>query len=548
MASAYASSLYSSSPAPEDQVFRLPDLPPELIISVIRHMSRKSLSQLCLTSRGFLSYCQPLLYETVDLRLRKDLGLDPCHSQALLSQNHTGLEYVKHFIVSGEVSWELPGGLSGEASEVVSISGPAYVSLQQFQDQSILCILRNIPRNKLRSFIWSTNVEMSFYITEELCKNQQRLEGFWAPRNDSCVDGKVLLDFSDLSLKWKLKHIHIIDISRSPWLEFIFRMIRMSATSLETLSLEFSDVFLDFLREELVDISGLGSEIPQLDYYEASWGTIAATQLGMDFTTAELQPATDNAPLAPLLRYLSLRGFDESFFTEFPWLRKAIDFTRLEVLKVKDSGDMPSLGRCLLDGQLRLTTFHLFRSINEAQIVEILISFNGLEELVLEGKCEDAGRMALAISNHKNSLRRLYWHPTSNNGRIEVAPDMRSSFFGGLEHLIELAISSSLASFRQKQMSNLKFIWLLRKYDGPVHLEQENAFASKAFKIFRRLDYLLVGQKEIFNLKEKMRRVMRRPGRIHSVEQNFGHVSKERGKYYKLLRLDIPWMPTGIDR
>ncbi|KAK6529968.1 hypothetical protein TWF281_009118 [Arthrobotrys megalospora] len=419
-----------------DLIPRLSNLPPEVILLVIRQMIQQqdsqSISRLCRTSQEFRSYTQPLLYETVDIHLDIELGVDPLQSQALLHQGHTGLKYIKHFVVSGN--------FDGGSTSVIQPT--LYGRLKDFQNQIILSILRNIPPDTLRSFIWSTDLEMSVYVMEQLCKYQQRLEGFWGPQHDEGDPDR--LDLAELSLKGNFKHIHMVGIDRTPWFELLFQAVRMSAACLETLSLHPSRGLIEVLRENLM--------WGEPEYGESNQATVLAAYLNLDIASPELEPTSDL--LFPSLRYLSLREFDESFLTEFPWLKKAINFTKLEVLKLKDCGGVPSLTSCLRSSQLHLKILHLVGSGDELQIRNILMSFDGLEELSLEHECEEVNHIALAINNHKNTLKSLYWNPTGpseDNAPPDLAPDTKASWLHGLKILTELAAPPTFRKATQHQ-------------------------------------------------------------------------------------------------
>ncbi|KAF3308905.1 hypothetical protein TWF173_000640 [Orbilia oligospora] len=251
---------------------------------------------------------------------------------------------------------------------------------------------------------------MSILILEQLFKDQQMLEGFWGPSKDGGTTGAYQLDLEDIPLRAKLKHIHAVEVNCMPWIEFIFRMIQMSAATL------------------------WGHRKAYITYWR---GIVFHPQ-------TELKPTSDSGYLLPSLRYLSLQEFDESFFTKSPWLTRAIDCTKLDTLKLRCSYGLPSLSRCFKHQRISLRVLHLIESGDEAQIKKILKSFKGLEELILKDDCEDVDSMALAISHHRNSLKRLYWHPVHPDGTdVDLAPNIKPSWIPGFKHLTELAIPDS---------------------------------------------------------------------------------------------------------
>ncbi|KAF3194959.1 hypothetical protein TWF225_005569 [Orbilia oligospora] len=390
-------------------------------------MDSQTLSRLCITSQEFRSYCQPLLYGTIRILLSNNLGLDPIQTQALQHQNHTGLKYVKHFVI-------------------------------------ILSILRSIPKNTLRSFIWSTNLKISIMILEQLFKDQQRLEGFWGPSKDGGTTGAYQLDLEDIPLRAKLKHIHAVDVDRMPWIDFIFRMIQISAATLETLSLGPSQ--------------------------------------GLNYI-------------------------------------------------------LESLSRCLKHQRISLRVLHLIESGDEVQIKKILKSFKGLEELILEDDCEDVDSMALAISHHRNSLKRLYWHPVHTDGSdVDLTPNVKPSWIPGLKYLTELAIPDSFLVTCRKEVQlclvprpgrdQLKLLWLLTILDEDLIILQREKAIPIAVKLFRdhpRSLCLLAGS-NLNNPKIMLYRFRREHQAVFYSKMSLDE-ARIKDDNFKILRSGITWTPSG---
>ncbi|EGX45716.1 hypothetical protein AOL_s00140g32 [Orbilia oligospora ATCC 24927] len=490
---------------------RLSSLPPEVLLLVLKQMDSQTLSRLCITSQEFRSYCQPLLYGTIRILLSSNLGLDPIQTQALQHQNHTGLKYVQHFVVKGEIT-----------------TAPVPV----LQNQIILSILRSIPKNTLRSFIWSTNLKMSILILEQLFKDQQMLEGFWGPSKDGGTTGAYQLDLEDIPLRAKLKHIHTVEVNRMPWIEFIFQMIQMSAATL------------------------WGHRKAYITYWRDTWGALIHAHLRLGFSQTELKPTSDSGYLLPSLRYLSLQKFDGSFFTKSPWLTRAIDCTKLDTLKLRCSYGLPSLSRCFKHQRISLRVLHLIESGDEAQIKKILKSFKGLEELILEDDCEDVDSMALAISHHRDSLKRLYWHPVHPDGTdVDLAPNIKPSWIPGFKHLTELAIPDSfLVTCRKEDQlrlvprsgkDQLKLLWLLTILDEDlIEFQQKKAIpiAIKLFKDHPRLLCLLAGSN--LNNPEIMLYRFRRKNQAVFYSKMSLEGARIKDDNFKILQSDIIWTPS----
>ncbi|KAF3101873.1 hypothetical protein TWF103_007858 [Orbilia oligospora] len=487
----------------------LSTMPPEVLLLVLKQV--------------------PLLYETIHILLSSNLGLDPIKTQALQHQNHIGLKYVKHFVVKGEVT-----------------TAPVPV----LQNQIILSILRSIPKNALRSFIWSTNLKMSILILEQLFKDQQSLEGFWSPSKDGVTIGAYQLDLDNIPLRAKLKHIHAVDVDRMPWIAFVFRMIQMSAGTVETLSLGPSQGLYYIL--ETVS----GSEVlPEHD--EDTWGALIHAHLRLGFSQTELKPTSNSGYLLPSLRYLSLQEFDESFFTKSPWLTKAVDCTKLDILKLRCSYGLPSLSRCFKHQRISLRVLHLIESGDEVQIKKILKSFKGLEELILEDDCEDVDSMALAISHHRDSLKRLYWHPVHTDGSdVDLTPNVKPSWIPGLKYLTELAIPDSFLVTCRKEVQlclvprpgrdQLKLLWLLTILDEDlIKLQREKAIpiAVKLFRDHPRSLCLLAGS-NLNNPKIMLYRFRREHQAVFYSKMSLDE-ARIKDNNFKILRSGITWTPSG---
>ncbi|KAF3259788.1 hypothetical protein TWF128_003792 [Orbilia oligospora] len=238
-------------------------------------------------------------------------------------------------------------------------------------------------------------------ILEQLFKDQQRLEGFWGPSKDGGTTGAYQLDLEDIPLRAKLKHIHAVDVDRMPWIDFIFRMIQISAATLETLSLGPSQG-LNYILERYCFPPVSGSEIlPEND--EDTWAATYSHHYDISHSKSLMKVFSPNLP-----------------------------------------GSQEPLSRCLKHQRISLRVLHLIESGDEVQIKKILKSFKGLEELILEDDCEDVDSMALAISHHRNSLKRLYWHPVHTDGSdVDLTPNVKPSWIPGLKYLTELAIPDS---------------------------------------------------------------------------------------------------------
>ncbi|KAF3220480.1 hypothetical protein TWF192_007695 [Orbilia oligospora] len=490
---------------------RLSTLPPEVLLLVLKQMDSQTLSRLCITSQELRSYCQPLLYETVRILLSSNLGLDPVQTQALQHQNHTGLKYVKHFVVKGGVT-SAPVPLVYKPEDVNSntratIQRPAY-----------------------------------------------RLEGVWSPSKGGGTIGAYQLDLEGIPLRPKLKHIHAVDVDRMPWIEFIFRMIQVSAATFETLSLGPSQG-LYYILERYCFPPVSGSEVLP-EYDEDTWDALIHAHLRLGFSQTELKPTSNNGYLLPSLRYLSLQEFDESFFTKSPWLTRAVDCTKLDVLKLRCSYGPPSLSRCFKHQRISLRVLHLIESGDEVQIKKILISFKGLEELILEDDCEDVDSMALAIIHHRDSLKRLYWHPVHPDGSdVDLAPNIKPSWIPGFKHLTELAIPDSFLVTHRKEVQlclvprpgrdQLKLLWLLTILDEDlVEVQREKAIliAVKLFTNYPSLLCLLAGS-NLNNPKVMLYRFQREDQAVFYSKMSLDE-ARTKDDNFKILRSDITWTPS----
>ncbi|KAK6352137.1 hypothetical protein TWF730_008968 [Orbilia blumenaviensis] len=475
-------------------------LPLEIVWLIAQHIAdKRTLSRFCRTCRMFNSSSQAALYETLEIEIDTDTCIDSQILVALLWRNHSGLKYVRNLIVSGtpknsgmfdprsnEVQMLFKLGAPHGCDNLAELLGEMEAPL----DLAILCILRNIPLNILRSFIWNSFMELSDEILELLCENQQSLEGFFIDMGDG--DEVRAIDFKPPR---NLKHVYINDIEHGTrWIEYAFRMVQPVASNLETLSLTMP--LLRFMREDCNTKMGLprGSRTTLSSSEEGivtGWASFFLNSEGFG-------PPTRHGILFPNLGYLSVSRFGPEYFK--PWLGHALNASTLHTLKLDGYHGVPQLTLFLKEGGFRLKVFHLTTRDDEGSIEEVLAWFNSLEELYLDHVYQEdsvTGKSAIsvlaqiahAISGH-GGLRRLVWDPQFwGEGD---PPDMIST--ARLRALCATRFPKLEELGIQESLRKLQVVWVM-PYDGrPSLTPAANLFTAQAlFSICPRVECFVSG-------------------------------------------------------
>ncbi|KAK6523398.1 hypothetical protein TWF281_001378 [Arthrobotrys megalospora] len=398
-----------------------PYLPPEVVRLIAKQINDKqTLSRFCRTCRTFNQSAQELLYETLEIKVDPKAGIDPWKSQALLHRNHSGLKYVKHFLVSGKF---IGGEIQPELGppEDRDLAAKRLHSLMGFQDLVLLCILRNIPPNTLRSFIWRTSLDLSSNIFELLCEDQKLINGLLA----TAKGGVQRLKFKSVPHPWNLKHLHLLyQYNDAAWDDPLLSMIQAAAPRLQTLSLT-----IPYLRRKRMLLSNLsGDEARPGSSGGGNMPLPEAAQIGSNEIVHE-------AVLFPELRYLSLNNFESFFLNSYSWFKNAENSSTLQVLKLINYKGIDGLRKFLEIGKFKLKTLHFGVRYYESGIAGVLGAFDSLEELLLTYECgvgarhgldaddldEPGDDIARAICNHKH-LKCILWSPDG----IEYRPEYLS--------------------------------------------------------------------------------------------------------------------------
>ncbi|KAK6527792.1 hypothetical protein TWF694_004772 [Orbilia ellipsospora] len=450
----------------------LSDFPTELLSEIFSNLSAPAdILPLCRVNKRFRELTTPILYTTVTFRVKHfqvkwgagssqpSTRISVKDARALTLPNHSSLQYIKYFGVELN-SRETPFPKYSHKEPPLGVPEPS------FMESFILSILRRLQKDQLRGFIF-TEIVFSKMIMDYLGESQRNIQSIYDFNMSICdvLDG--FLDKCTNLVDLRLGQLHGEDFLG------VCSVLNQNKNTLQSLCLHVWDFY-----------SLRGGE-----FQDDATGIINAVNVfrkrGLDF---------HDPPKLSKLKRLQLERFDHNNRPFSLYLFNMFDFSTLEFLGLCNMCQEVDLWNMIIKSRLNLKYLHLveFMASVEGQAHDILVSFTGLKELVLDF-IHQPETIKKGIFNHHSSLEKLFLRsltiPTRATNFWFSSSDHFEDF-EKFENLRQLAIPAFLDTEEEVKFPlppNLDFLWIFAPAvpsnpDGVVSQEKAAQIADLFMK------------------------------------------------------------------